>query len=815
MKTFNWKKWLPHVVGICIFYCLTITYFAPVMFENKDLTQADAVSGLGWGNDAKQYHQETGEYSFWTNAMFGGMPANSAYMPKTNNIFDRVSRLVMFNLPPLHVGVVFLYMLGFYIFLLALGANPWLSIIGAIAYGLSSYNIIILEAGHVNKGLVMATMAPVLGGIILCYRKKYLWGSLITLFFTGLNVLWNHQQISYYLLLIIIPLAIVYFIYALKEKSVKTFFLSSALLLGLAGLAIMPAADRLIPTADYAKETMRGGAVLNQSTTDEASGGKSAKSGLDIDYAYQWSYGRLETITLLIPNFYGASSNYNIGRNSKTYETLKQTGQAEQFSKHAPMYWGDQPFTSGPVYFGAIICFLFILGLFIVKGPEKWWLLIATVLSILLSWGNNLMVINEFLFEHLPLYNKFRAPSMALVIAGVTMVALGIIALRDILKSGPNRAFIKPLYYAAGITAGICLIFALFGGGLFSFTAASDANYPQWLLSAFVEDRQGMLRSDAWRSFLLILISTGALWLYLNSKLKASYLMAIVGILVLIDMWSVDKRFLNDDHFLPKREAKAIKPTQNDLMIMQDKDPNYRVLNLSSNTFNESMTSYFHKSVGGYSPVKLRRYQDIIDFYLSNNGINLNVLNMLNTRYVILPTESGSVVQRNPEALGNAWFVDSLLWVNTPDEEISALANFNPANMAVIEKLWQPNVSVNPVVSGGSADIQLTVYTPGKLTYESKSDIDRVAVFSEVYYKTWRAYIDGKEVKPIRVNYILRGLEIPAGNHEVVFECVDEVYQKSARLSTIGSILAVIAFLALVALLITCNLKKKKKEGNA
>ena len=806
MKNFDWKKGLPHLLAIVLFFGLTITYFSPIMFENKDITQADLVSGAGWGNDAKQYHQETGEYTFWSNAMFSGMPANYSYMPRTNNLFDRFSRVVMLDLPHNHVGVVFLYLLGFYVFLLAMGCSPWLSIIGAIAYGLSSYNIIIIEAGHVNKGLVMATMAPVLGGILLCYRKKYLWGCLVTLFFTGLNVLWGHQQISYYLLLIIIPLAIVYLIYALREKKVKDFFVSSAFLLVIAGIAVLPAADRMIPTADYAKETMRGGAVLQQT----ASGEKSGKSGLDIDYAFQWSYGRLETMTLLIPNFYGASSNFNIGRDSKTYEALKQTGQAEQFSKQAPMYWGDQPFTSGPVYIGAIICFLFILGLFVIKGPEKWWILAATILSIFLSWGKNFMIFNEFIYNHLPLYNKFRAPSMALVMAGVTMVALAIITLRDILKVVDKKTLIKPLYYATGITGGICLIFALMGGSLFNFTAASDANYPQWILAAFVEDRKGLLTGDAWRSFLLIILTAGGIWLYLNNKLKTYFLITVIGLLVFIDMWTVDKRFLNDDNFLPKQEAIAIRPTQNDLMILQDKDPNYRVLNLSTNTFNESATSYFHKSVGGYSPVKLRRYQDIIDFYLSERGINMSVLNMLNTKYVIVPTQQGSAVQKNPGALGNAWFVDSLLWVDTPDEEIKALASFNPAKLAVIDKTWRTNVTVDPVVTGDSASIALTIYTPGKLTYTSISDKARVAVFSEVFYKTWRASIDGKEAKPIRVNYILRGLEIPAGQHKVVFECVDELYVKSARLSTIGSIIAGLVLLALIGLLITTGIRKKK-----
>ena len=400
---------------------------------------------------------------------------------------------------------------------------------------------------------------------------------------------------------------------------------------------------------------------------------------------------------------------------------------------------------------------------------------------------------------------------MALVIAGVTMVTLAIITLRDILNSTQKKALIKPLYYATGITGGLCLLIALLGKSLFDFTAAGDANYPQWLLSAFIEDRQSMLTGDAWRSFLLITLTAGGIWLYLNDKLKASYLTAVVGLLVLIDMWTVDKRFLNDDHFMPKQVAKAIKPTQNDLLILQDKDPDYRVLNLSTNTFNESTTSYFHKSVGGYSPVKLRRYQDIIDFYLSNRGINMNVLNMLNTKYVIVPTEQGSAVQQNPGALGNAWFVDSLRWVDTPDDEIHALAAFNPAKTAVIDKVWKENVRVASVVSGDSASITLTNYTPGKLTYVSLSDKDRVAVFSEVFYKTWRASIDGKEVNPIRVNYILRGLEIPAGQHEVVFECVDELYLKSAKISTFGSILVGLIGLTLISLLIVAGLRKNKK----
>jgi len=804
MKKIDFRKFLPHLLAILIFTGLTVFYFSPIMFGNKDLVQGDVTSSLGWGNDLRQYHEKTGEYAFWSNAMFGGMPANYAYMPKTNNIFDHFTKIIMLNLPPLHVGVVFLYLLGFYIFLISIGCNPWLGIIGSIAYSLASYNLIIIDAGHVNKGLVMATMAPIIGGIILCYRRKYLWGCIITLFFTGLNVLWNHQQISYYLLLIILVLVIVYFIYAIKEHTLKDFFKSSIILVIVAVFAVLPASDRLVPTADYSKETMRGGSVLKQNAK-----GEKETSGLEIDYAYAWSYGRAETMTLLIPNFYGASSSYNIGRESKCYDALRQTGQAEQFCKQAPMYWGDQPGTSGPVYAGAIICLLFILGLLIVKGPERWWILIATIISIVLSWGRNFMVVNEFLFDYLPLYNKFRTPSMSLVMAGVTMATLAILALKELLNKKDKTSLIRPLFISTGITGGLCLLFALFGKGLFSFSGIADSNYPEWLITALQADRKDMMTSDAWRSFIYIILASGLILLYLKTKIKMPYLIGCLGILILVDLWSVDKRFLNDDNFVPKRTAKEIAPTQDDLIILQDKDPDYRVLNLATNTFNEARTSYFHKSIGGYSPAKLRRYQDIIDYHLSSKGINMNVLNMLNTRYVILPSDQATKVQKNPDALGNAWFVDSIRWVNSPDEEIIALNKFNPAKVAIIDNVWQDKIDAGKIHKGDTASfIRLTEYTPGKLTYNYEADDTKLAVFSEVYYKTWRAFVDGKEVAPIRVNYILRGLEVPAGKHKIEFQCEDKLFAKYAAISLYSSIFVGIVFIILIIALVYQSKKK-------
>src|SRR5574344_602824 len=797
MKGLNFKKWIPHIIAVVVFACVTIAYFSPVIFDNKDLHQGDVTSSIGWGNDLREYHKQTGEYAFWSNAMFGGMPANYAYMPPSKNIFESFAKPLMMYLPPLHVGLVFLYLIGFYIFLLALGAKPWLSMVGAIAYALASYNIIIIDAGHVNKGYVMATMAPIIGGIILCYRKKIILGSLITLFFTGMNVVWSHQQISYYLLLMILTIAIVYFIYAIKDKTLKDFFKASGVLVIIAAIAVLPAVDRLIPTADYTKETMRGGAVLKNNAE-----GKKETSGLDIDYAYMWSYGKMESCSLRIPNIYGGSSAYDLGRDSKTYEALKQTGQAESFTKNAPAYWGDQPGTSGPVYIGAIICFLFVLGFFILKGPEVWWIAITTVISLILSWGKNLEGLNEFLFHYLPLYNKFRTPSMALVIAEVSMVTMAILALKKFIETDNKQLLLKPIFKATGITAGIALFFALFAGALFSFSSEMDSQYqfPAWLIEALQDDRKKLLTLDAWRSILFILLSVGLLWLHAKKKLKQSAFILTLGLLIVIDLWSVDRRFLGNDNFLPKRTAKDIEPTEADKLILTHKDPNYRVLNLASNTFNESKTSYFHKSIGGYSPAKFRRYQDIIDYHLSGRGININVINMLNTRYIIVPDQNGGqAVQKNPEALGNAWFVDTIQWVNSPDEEIVALSRFNPAGTAIIDVAWKDHVKGVQTITNSPSNIQMTDYSPKKITYASESETNKLAVFSEVYYKTWKAYVDGKEVAPIRVNYILRGLEIPAGKHKIEFECIDELYLKSAKASTWGSILA---GLVLVSLLI-------------
>lgn len=783
-----WTKTWPHLVAIVTFVLLVMIYFAPQVFENKQLPQGDMISARGMGHDAREYHEQTGDWSHWSNSMFGGMPYNVTSGVDSKSIFRPISTLMKVSFHGETTAVLWLLLIGFYIFMLAVGSGPWLGIVGAIAFAFGSYNLIIIGAGHVTKGWVLATVPAVIGGCMLCYQKKYIVGFIVTLLATGLNVYWNHQQISYYTLLMLIPLAITYLIYAIREKKQKQFWTASAALVVAAVMAIAPAMDKLLPTWDYSKETMRGGAVLKGTEDSEA-----GKSGLNREYAFQWSYGKAETMTLLIPNFYGGSSNYALGEDSEIYKTVKKyagTSQAKQIVKALPTYWGDQPFTSGPVYAGAIICFLFVLGLLAVKGPERWWLLVAVIIGILLSWGRNLPSLNNWLFDHLPLYNKFRTPSMSLVMTTTAMAMLGMLALRALLKKEVEQ---KHIYIATGITGGLCLLFALFPGMAGGFTAKMDAQLPEWLSECLIDDRRAMLTSDAWRSLCFILLAAAVLFAYLKiEKMRSGIVIALMGVLILADLWTVDKRFLNDDHFVPKRRN-LVTMTEADKQILADKDPNYRVLNLTTSTFNDAQTSYFHKSVGGYSPAKLRRYQDIIDHYFAGN-INMNVLNMLNTRYVI--TQQG--VQYNPEAFGNAWFVQNIDWVNNPNEEIAAIGNIDLLQKAVIDTCWRTKVSEGLAMTQ-PASIRLTNYAnPGNLFYESESTEDGLAVFSEVYYKTWKAFIDGKEVPVVRANYILRAIEVPAGKHTIEFRCEDDLLLDTQIVSTIASCLVVLVIILLL-----------------
>lgn len=813
MKKIDFKRFYPHLLAVLGFLLLTGIYFAPTL-QGKDLIQDDAINSRGWGQDLREYHEETGDYAHWSNAMFGGMPANYTYMPESANVFRHIGRFLTLSWlggTGRHNGYIFLSFICFYIFMLSMGCRSWLGFLGAVAYTLCSYNFIIINAGHMNKALVMATMAPIIGGVVMCYRGRMLLGSLVTLVFAGLNIYWNHQQVSYYLLLTLLILAVVYAIYAVREKALVSFFKATGVLALVAVFAILPSVGQLWPTMDYAKESVRGSAVL-QSKEDEV-----ASSGLDIDYAYAWSYGIDETLTLLVPNIYGASSHYNLGTDSETYKILRPAygaTQAKQVVKQMPAYWGAQPFTSGPVYVGAIVCFLFVLGICLVKGRERWWLVAATLLSLIMSWGKYLPLVNNFLFYNLPLYNKFRAPSMALVIASLTMVTLAVLAVAELIKrrkkGGCEKELTRSLVISFAVAGGLSLLLALFGGSMFDFSAPADGAYPSVLVDALRADRENMLTSDAWRSFLFIAAAFAILFVYVRTKMRGSFLAAILTLLVLVDLWVVDKRFLSWDSFVSKR-ATEITPTAVDDLILRDTDPNYRVLNLATSTFNDSRTSYFHKSVGGYSPAKLRRYQDIIDTYFGSD-LNMNILNMFNVRYVILPSEDGAPqVQVNQGAYGNCWFVDSIAWTDTPDEEIIAIGDGDLLSCVYIEKDWQQQfvdseAYCNPVDS--ASYIVLDEYkNPGHITYKSSSSVAHLAVFSEVYYKTWKAYIDGKEVPLLRANYLLRALPVPAGEHSIELRCVDEVILASGRISLVSSLLVGAIMLLLAGVIVYKKVK--------
>ena len=858
-KNFNWKSVVPHIVAVLTFLTLTLVYFSPAL-DGKDIKQDDAIGSMGWGKDARDYHEESGEYSYWSNAMFSGMPCNYTFSPQPENTFKPIGEVLTLNVfgaSYRHIGCIFLTFIGGYILLLALGCKSWLSIAGSIVYTLGSYNFIIIDAGHMNKSLVIATMAPVIGGIILCYKRKLLIGGLVTLIFAGLNIYWSHQQVSYYLLITAAIMAIVYFIYAYREKWLKYYFKATGVLAVVALLAIAPAVGILLPTSDYAKSSMRGGSEIK----DDGS------SGLDVDYAFAWSYGKAESFTLLVPNLYGSKSGVDpdseLGKYlSENYrelqfdiydawtreltedyilqlvemnpgvsrrdaiEYIKQTPAlqrkiqeeaamcANNFIQTIHTYWGEQPMTSGPVYVGAIVCFLFVLGLIIVRGPEKWWLLGATVFSLVLAWGSNLSGINNFLFEHMPFYNKFRAPSMALVITTLTMSTLAILAVKRFIESIKGKELqtkktINALYIALGITGGITLLFAIAPDAFFNFTSSNDriVEIVPDLFDRIVEERRSMFIADAWRSFGFIMAAAALMWAYTRYNFKHYILIGALGVLFLIDMWPVCKRFVNDDKFMPKKETIAIRDTAADREVkkLAGNDPHYRVFNLTdpNGPFNEAFTSYKHKSIGGYSPAKLARYQDIIERYLSQG--NINIISMLNTRFFITPDG----VQENYNAFGNCWFVDNIDWVNNAKEEIAAIGDVDKQTV-YIDKMWQKDVpNYAQYINNTPGNIKLTEYrNPGNIIYKSNSEAPKLAVFSEVYYKTWKAYIDGKEVTPIRANYILRALPIPAGEHTIEFKCVDELMTKSHNWSFYMSILVWIVIIGTVEYGIYRKVKK-------
>jgi hypothetical protein len=831
------KKSRPHIVAILLMYIITVIYFNPVFFDGKNLPQGDQISVIGMTKALVDYQKESGEYSSWSNSMFSGMPMETVYGQPAYNIYNTFLSLLRGGLPYLSAGIFFALMLGFYVFMLCIGAEWWLALIGALAYALASFNLISIDAGHITKVYAMACMAPAIGGVLLLYRGKYILGTIVSMIFIGVLISRGHIQISYYTAIIIGCVVLAYFVSFIvksirKTESFTSFIKATLLLLFAAFLGVIPSAGGLYPTYKYSKDTMRGGSELtivpdSKKTDAEA---KPNEGGLEIDYAYAWSYGKAETFTLLVPNAYG-SGHAVLDKSDPVVRELRNAGYG---SPYLPTYWGDQPFTAGPVYVGAIVCFLFILGLFVVKGPEKWWVIAVVIISFILAWGRHLMPVNEWLFHHLPMYNKFRTPSMALTIAGVAMPILGMLALKDIFSGNIDKKQAwKYTWISAAISAGLCLLVMLLGKTMFSFMGTGDANFQQQLASAgfdqgridnimdiLINYRKSMLMKDAFRSLVFIALAFGVLALYCKNIVKKGWIAGVsLIVLVLADMWPVAQRYLNDDHFVSKKKAETpIVATEADNAILQDPDINYRVLNLASNTFNESQTSYFHKSIGGYSPAKLRRYQDMIDFYIGDQMQNLyreiirtqgnlqaasdssfQVLNMLNTKYVIVPVGEGKTMPlQNPYRFGNAWFVNEAQIVANPDEEILALGKTDLKNVAVVDQRYKDYVSGKDFTRDTTATIVNILCKPNKLKYKTSASREQLAVFSEVFYDKggWIAHIDGKEVPHFRSDYILRTMVIPAGEHEIEFNYVPHARILGCKISNISSVICILIILA-------------------
>lgn len=785
------KKYLPDVLVVIIFAVISFAYFFPADLDGRILYRHDSSAGRGAGQETAEYHERTGKVSRWSNATFSGMPTyQTAPSYQSVSVLNQAVKAYHLWLPE-NVWYVFAYLLGFYILLRAFDFRQSLAALGSIVWAFSSYFFIIIAAGHIWKVMALAYLPPMIAGIVLAYRGKYLWGFIVTAIFAAFEVDANHVQMTYYYLFIILFMIIAYLVDAIRKKRMAQFVKATAVCAAGALIGILMNISNLYHTWQYAQESMRGKSELVKK--DAAN---QTSSGLDRDYITQWSYGVDETWTLLVPNAKGGAS---VPLAANTEAMKKADPNFMQIYQQLGQYWGDQPGTSGPVYVGAFVLMLFILGLFIVKGPIKWALLAATILSILLSWGHNFMPFTNFFLDYIPMYSKFRTVASILVIAEFTIPLLAMMALKKIVDE-PDLLTKKTkfVYISFGLTGGIALLFALMPTLFFSDFISSQeleafksipAEYLSPLESNLRSIRESIFTADCWRSFWIIVIGTLLLFLYKFKKLKAEYMVGAIAILCLIDMWQVNKRYLNDEMFVEKSVREQAQPmTQTDRQILQDKSLDYRVLNLASNTFNENETSYYHKSIGGYHAAKLRRYQELIDAYISPemqkmmpaiakaggdmtkvNGDSLfPVLNMLNAKYFIVPLQANQTVAiENPYVYGNAWFVDKVTYVKNANEELDALGKLNLRHEAVADARFQSQLGESKNQDSTSI-VKLTAYEPNQLTYDVRSATGGIVVFSEIFYPEWTATVDGKAVEIGRVDYVLRALNVDKGHHKVV-----------------------------------------------
>ncbi len=806
------KKALPHLIAFFVFILLMSIYFSPV-FTGKSLVQTDVIQFEGALKETRDYEKNTGEAILWSNSTFSGMPV---WAGLDDNIFFYIHR----GLKAIFAEPILLCLLGFagfYILLSIFNVPPWLCFIGGSLYALATFNPQSIVAGHINKVYAMAYMAPVLAGVLLIIRQRFLAGIGVAALALGMQIFYGHIQISYYLFLMIIVLAVVSAIYAFKQNRVRQLFVAGGILILVALLGMGGNTTKLWTLREYGESTIRGGSEL---TAKAAQG-----TGLDKEYALSYSYGIWEIFNTFIPRFMGGGSAEPLDESSETYQALVSHNvpqqQAQAFVERTPTYWGDQPFTVGPVYLGAVSIFLFVLGLFLIKGYIKWWIVIVSALAVLLAWGRHLEWFTDIFFYYVPLYNKFRTVTMILATLQITVPLLGILALKKIVMGElENKEILKSLKYAAGICGGIALFFGLLGPSFFDFSAPNDAQLTQmvggatWLTEAIRDDRASMMRIDSFRTLIFVLFSAGTIYFFVTGKIKATYLFLIFSGLVFFDLWPIDKKYLNNDDFQSRErlEQQAFTPTAADRSITQDTSY-YRVYNLTQNPFNDGVTSYFHKSIGGYSAIKLGRYQELIEAYISKN--NRPVLNMLNIKYFITADQQNNapVARRNADAAGNAWLVDDYQLVENADAELAALESFKPRQTAIIDKRFADQLEGLTIQKSPGDTIWLASYHPMKMVYQSKTAADRLAVFSEIYYQPgWNSFIDGEPAPHMRADYVLRAMKIPAGDHTIEFRFEPNSFFVGTKISIASSIVLVIVLLLVIIKPILDKRKGKTEE---
>jgi len=846
MKNFDFKPLMPHVIAVVIFVAISFIYMSPV-FQGKAIQQQDIIKFEGMSKEIADYREATGEEALWTNAMFSGMPAFQISVVYSMNIANKIFHFLNKLMP--FADFLFIYLLGFYILLIALRVNPWLSIVGAFAFAFSSYHLIIITAGHTSKAYAIGYMAPTLAGIILTFRGKLLAGGALTAFFLTMQIAANHLQITYYFLFIVFFWVLGEFIFKILEKEHKSLLKISAALAVAVLIAVGVNFGNIWSTYVYSKQTMRGPSELTIGINDNGKLGKIEQTtGLDKEYITRWSYGVAETFSLMIPNIKGGGDNY-LGNNKNAMENVDRNYYKQIANNN--QYWGDQPGTSGPVYVGAIVMFLLMLSLFYEKNKMKWLLLTTIILSIMLAWGKNFNFFTNFFLDHFPMYNKFRAVSMILIIAEFCIPLLAFIGLKNIIENPDNvKKNMKFFYISLGLTAGLAFLFLALPELFFSFLNKQEAlgleeqmiTYPE--SAAFIQEyiqnlqiaRISIFRADTLRSLIFILLAATAFYFFITKKVKTNLFIVILGVLILADMWFIAKRYLNNDNFKSTKQiSKSFEKSEADKIILEDTDPNFRVFKFG-NPFNDSYTSYHHKSIGGYHGAKLQRYQDLISLKLQTeisrlqmilqdtilDGITkinyfeselskANALNMLNTKYLIYSPNAAPI--ENEYRLGNAWFVNDIKMVENADDEIMALGDFEPVKTAIIDKRYQNHLEGFQIKPDSLAQISLKEYKPNKLTYTSKSNTPQLAVFSEVYYEPdWFVTINGKQLEHFRVNYVLRGMIVPEGENTIVFEFRPKSYYAGEKVSMASSLLLIVLVVLAVYAYIKSNSKTPVKE---